>query len=81
MFPELDSRPWAIEAKTGARSGAIGKRDLGQLAESLLWFGERYDPEAVSTPVMVHRAVAAYKDATPPTGMRILGREEGIGDK
>lgn len=67
-----DNRFWVIEAKTGVRSAAIGKRDLGQLVESLLWFGKRYDPEATSIPVMVHRSVQVWKDATPAAGMRIM---------
>src|SRR5699024_5578684 len=48
---------WVVEAKTGAKSSAIGKRDVAQLANSMLWFGDRYDPEAIHVPVMVHRAV------------------------
>lgn len=70
---------WVIEAKTGAKSSAIGKRDMGQLASSMLWFGQRYDPEAKAVPVMVHRAVAAYADATPVSGMRII-TEKGLGE-
>lgn len=70
---------WVIEAKSGAKSSGIGKRDLAQLATSMLWFGNRYDPQAVAVPIMVHPAVAAYKDATPPAGTRIL-TERGIGE-
>jgi hypothetical protein len=67
-----DNNFWVIEAKTGAKSAAIGKRDMGQLAESMLWFGERYDPQAVATPVMVHRSVLIYSDATAIPGMRVI---------
>ncbi|MDT0234349.1 MULTISPECIES: DEAD/DEAH box helicase family protein [unclassified Curtobacterium] len=74
-----DNEFWVIEAKTGAKSAAIAKRDMGQLATSMLWFGKRYDPAARPVPIMVHRAVAAYSDATPVTGMRIItGR--GLGE-
>ncbi|WP_157487130.1 helicase C-terminal domain-containing protein [Leucobacter salsicius] len=63
---------WVIEAKTGAKSAAIGKRDIGQLSTSMLWFGDRYDPDASSIPVMVHRAVQIYSDASPLPGMRVI---------
>lgn len=63
---------WVVEAKTGAKSSAIGKRDIGQLSTSMLWFGDRYDPEATSIPVMVHRAVQIYSDASPIAGMRVI---------
>ncbi|QNE43962.1 hypothetical protein F1C15_09240 [Frigoribacterium sp. NBH87] len=70
---------WVIEAKTGAKSTAIGKRDMSQLASSMLWFGQRYDPAARAVPIMVHRAVAAYSDATPVTDMKII-TERGLGE-
>lgn len=70
---------WVIEAKTGAKSSAIGKRDIGQLSTSLLWFGDRYDPDATSVPVMVHRAVQIYSDATPVSGMRVM-TEQKLGE-
>jgi hypothetical protein len=70
---------WVIEAKTGAKSPAIGKRDMGQLATSMLWFGQRYDPAARPVPIMVHRAIAAYSDATPVTDMKII-TERGLGE-
>jgi len=74
-----DNNFWVIEAKTGAKSPAIGKRDMGQLATSMLWFGTRYDPQAKPVPVMVHPAVLAYADATPVTGMRVI-TERGLGE-
>lgn len=74
-----DNEFWVIEAKTGAKSPAIGKRDMGQLATSMLWFGHRYDPAAHAVPIMVHRAIAAYSDATPVTGMHII-TERGLGE-
>lgn len=74
-----DNQFWVIEAKTGADSPAIGKRDMGQLAESMLWFGKHYDPGALPVPVMVHRSVQAYANATPPVGMKVL-TERGLGE-
>ena len=64
---------WVIESKNGVTNNrGIGKRDLGQLSQSLLWFGERYDSAAMAIPVMVHLATATYSDATPPAGMRLI---------
>jgi len=74
-----DNAFWVIEAKTGAKSPAIGKRDMAQLATSMLWFGARYDPKAEPVPVMVHPSVMAYADATPVTGMRVI-TEKGLGE-
>ncbi|WP_227496923.1 helicase C-terminal domain-containing protein [Planctomonas psychrotolerans] len=74
-----DNKFWVIEAKTGARSEAIGKRDMGQLGQSMLWIGERYDPAATHVPVMIHRAQKIYGDATSIPGMRII-REKGLGE-
>lgn len=63
---------WVIEAKSGASSSAIGKRDLGQLGQSMAWFETRYDRAANPVPVMVHPAVNVYRDATPIDGMRVM---------
>ncbi|MER7446745.1 helicase C-terminal domain-containing protein [Microbacterium sp. NPDC097977] len=63
---------WVIEDKSGATSEFIAKRDAGQLAQSKLWFDKHYSPTDVATPVMVHHSRKLYKDATAPTGMRIV---------
>jgi replicative superfamily II helicase len=63
---------WVIEVKSGATSKGIGKRDLGQLGQSLLWFGTAYDSSAYAKPVMVHHQTAVYRDATPIEGMRLI---------
>lgn len=73
-----ENRFWVIEAKTGAKSPAIGKRDMAQLSQSMAWFGQRYDPWAMATPVMVHRSVKAYPNATPDDGMKVM-TERGLG--
>lgn len=68
-----DNTYWVIEAKNGVtNSKGIGKRDMGQLIQSMVWFGQRYDSAAVGVPVMVHRAVAAYSDSSPQAGTRIM---------
>jgi hypothetical protein len=67
-----DNKFWVIEAKTGAVSKFIAKRDVGQLGQSMAWFAKRYDESAVATPVMVHLETQLFKDATAPYGMRVL---------
>ncbi|MBM7504223.1 DEAD/DEAH box helicase [Agromyces aurantiacus] len=74
-----ENRYWVIEAKTGAQSPAIGKRDMAQLSQSMVWFGQRYDPQAVAVPVMVHRSILAYANATPHSGMKVM-TERGLGE-
>lgn len=69
---------WVVEAKSGATSKAIGKRDAAQLGQGVLWFEKRYDPQANAVPVMVHPSNALYKDATAVPGMRILN-PRGLG--
>ena len=63
---------WVIEAKTGAKSAAIGKRDVAQLGQSVAWFNERYDSTATGIPVIVHRSIQIYKDATKLPNMRVV---------
>lgn len=63
---------WVIEAKTGAASTKIGKRDAGQLGQSILWFGKRYSETCSALPVMVHPSDVLYGDATAPSGMQVL---------
>jgi hypothetical protein len=70
---------WVIEAKSGATSKAIGKRDAAQLGQAVLWFGKRYDPQARAVPVMVHPAHTLYKDATAIPGMKVL-TPRGLGN-
>ncbi|MCZ0914939.1 DEAD/DEAH box helicase family protein [Gordonia amicalis] len=68
---------WVIEAKSGAGSSKIGKRDAGQLAEAMLWFDKRYSDTCEAVPVMVHKADTLYKDASAPIGCLILN-EAGL---
>lgn len=67
------NRFWVIEAKSGASSKSIAKRDAGQLSQAMLWFETRYDGSASSAvPVMVHPQTQLYKDARAPLGMQVL---------
>jgi hypothetical protein len=70
-----DGHYWVIEAKSGATSEFVAKKDVGQLSQSMLWFGEKYTPDQSATPVMVHHSRTLYKDATPPSGMRIVNQQ------
>lgn len=63
---------WIIEAKSGATSEVIHKRDANQLASSMNWFRVRYDTTAHATPVMVHPARQLSYDATATPCMKVL---------
>jgi hypothetical protein len=63
---------WVIEAKSAATSKGIGKRDMGQLGQSMLWFGQRYAASASPTPVMIHPSRAVYRDVSPVPGLRVV---------
>ncbi|PXA68762.1 helicase C-terminal domain-containing protein [Cryobacterium arcticum] len=65
-------RYWVIEAKSGATSEFVGKRDAAQLGAALQWFGNKYPVDQAATPVMIHHSRKLYSDATAPTGMRVL---------
>lgn len=65
---------WVVEAKSGASSSKIGKRDAGQLAVAMLWFDKSYSDTCSATPVMVHPADTLYPDASAPVGTMILDR-------
>lgn len=67
-----EDKYWVIEAKSGATSKGIGKRDMGQLQQSMQWFGERYNLPAHAEAVMIHPARAVYKDASTIPGLRII---------
>ncbi|MDX8035873.1 helicase C-terminal domain-containing protein [Lentzea sp. BCCO 10_0856] len=68
---------WVIEAKSGSRTQVIHKGDANQLAGSMNWFRERYDPTARATPVMVHKAHRLADDAAAAAGMKVLD-EDGL---
>ncbi len=69
---------WVIEAKTGATSDVIHKRDANQLAGSMNWFSDRYDVSCDGVPVMVHPARALAPDARETPGMKVI-TEDGLG--
>jgi hypothetical protein len=73
-----DMKYLVIEAKTGATSQVIHRRDVNQLTGSMNWFRERYDQSAVGTPVIVHPSRTLARDAAAPTGMRVIEMGDGL---
>jgi hypothetical protein len=65
-----------IECKSGAESNEISRTDIGQLANSMFWFHEKYDPSCKATPVMVHPNRRLHVKASASTGTRIITREK-----
>ncbi len=72
-------RFWVIEAKSGAVSEFISKRDAGQLGEAMQWFGKRYPADEAATPIMIHREKKLHNTASGPTGMRVINAR-GMGE-
>ncbi len=70
-----DDNYMPIEAKTGAQSGFVAKRDIDQLGGTVRWVSETIHPSGVVIPVMVHPSSAAHRAATPPPGMRVIDTE------
>jgi Helicase C-terminal domain/DEAD/DEAH box helicase len=64
-----------IEAKSGANTDIIFKRDVDQLAGSMNWFREIYGTTCSATPIMVHRAQQLHEQASASEGMRVLTPE------
>lgn len=62
---------WVVEAKTGATSGEVAKRDLGQLGQAMAWFQGRY-PGQTAIPVMVHPSRTLYANASKIEGMAFI---------
>lgn len=65
-----------IEAKSGAGSALIWKKDINQLAGSVNWCHDEYGPQAKVTPVMMHPSTTVAKSGTPPAGTRIITPEK-----
>lgn len=63
---------WVIEAKSGATTKFIGKRDSNQLSGSILWFGKQYDTSVSAKPVMIHPADTLGRDASATPGACVI---------
>lgn len=70
---------WVIEAKTGATTPVINKKDANQLSGSINWFNDRYDQSATVVPVMVHPSRQLAADAREAPDMKIL-TESGLAE-
>jgi hypothetical protein len=68
-------RYWVMEAKSGATSDFVAKKDVAQLSQSMLWFGNKYAPDQSALPVMIHPERRLWKDATAPQGMRVIDHQ------
>lgn len=64
-----------IEAKTGAQSDFIAKKDVDQLGGTARWVQETIHPSGAMIPVMVHPSHVAHRTSTPPPGMRVIDTE------
>ncbi len=65
-----------IEAKTGADSDVIWKKDINQLAGSVNWCRGEYGSDAVVVPLVVHPSHLVHRSGTPPQGCRSINRAD-----
>lgn len=63
---------WVIEAKSGATAKLIQKAYINQLAGSMNWFDRQYDASVSALPILVHPSDTLAKDASAPTGARVI---------
>lgn len=63
---------WVIEAKSGAETTFIAKRDVEQLGGSINWFHQKYDHTSRPVPVMFHPSRTLHREATQVPGMQIV---------
>lgn len=76
MWSLGDHQYVVIEAKTGAESTAIWKKDINQLAGSVNWCEGEYGVDAKITPLMVHPSHLVQRSGTPPQGCRSINRAD-----
>lgn len=61
-----------IEAKTGATSSLIWKKDINQLGGSVNWCMSEYGSDATVIPVVVHPSHTIEQSGTAPSGTRVI---------
>ena len=61
-----------IEAKTGAESPVVWKKDINQLGGSVHWCRSVYGTDATITPLLVHPSNIIDRVGTAPDGTRVL---------
>ena len=65
-----------IECKNGVQSkDGIAKKDLGQLQQSMTWFGRHYGV-AEATPIIIHPHAKAGATASVPPGARVINPQD-----
>lgn len=69
-----DQKYIVIEAKTGAETAVISKRDINQLGGSVRWAHETLGPGAEVIPMIVHPSNTVERSGTPPPGARAIDR-------
>jgi hypothetical protein len=67
-----DKTFFVIECKSGAIGNSIVKADINQLSGSMNWFSEKYPPDCVATPVIVHQYNKSSPEAFPYAGTRVI---------
>ena len=63
---------FVVECKSGAKASVISKGYCNQLNGSVQWFKKEYGNECKLHPVIIHPANAISKDASPPSGMKVI---------
>lgn len=76
MWSLGDHQYTVIEAKTGAASSAIWKKDINQLAGSANWCQGEYGVDAKVSPLIVHPSHLVERSGTPPRGCRSINRAD-----
>jgi hypothetical protein len=61
-----------IECKSGSTADKIWRRDVAQLAHSVNWFRGAYDDSCSATPVLIHPLRELERNASPPSGTRVI---------
>lgn len=64
-----------IEAKSGAVTDYIRKKDLDQLSGALNWFRGEYGSSATATPLLFHLVNKPHATASAPPGTRVVTKE------
>jgi hypothetical protein len=72
LWALTERRYVVLEAKTGATSDLIWKKDINQLAGSVNWCRAEYGEDAEIVPLLVHPSDEVEGTGTAPAGTRII---------
>lgn len=70
-----DNNFLAIEAKTGAVTEFIAKKDIDQLGGFIRWVQDTINPSGVLIPILVHPSRHLHPTGTAPDGTRVIDRD------